>query len=219
MRGRVDVRYDDALRGADLDLVDRFAQAVARRRHEGRVERARNRQRHEPLAAQLFCDTTGLGDSVGVSGDDNLARCVVVGDPHVAAGAQAGRVDLIVLEPEHRSHSAGSVLGRDLHGLAALGDEAHRVREIEGAGRGQRAVLAEAVPGVGRGFTTDSTDRVEHHHAQHEGGELGIAGLFELVGIGVQQQGLDVATRGVGCFGDKFPRRVIVPGCAHRRLL
>ena len=72
---------------------------------------------------------------VGVAGDHDLAGRVEVGDPHVAAGAAAGDLDVVVVEAEDGGHRAGAVLGGGLHGLAPLGDEADAVVEVERARR------------------------------------------------------------------------------------
>ena len=186
MRRRVDVGDDDALRRTELDLVDGLAEPISGRRHERCVERSRHGQRHELLRAELFGDSTGLGYGVGVAGDDHLAGSVVVRDPDVAGDAGARLFDFFVVEAEYGGHGAGALFGRDLHGFAAFGDQAHGVGEIECPRCGESAVLAEAVAGMSRRLAADPTDRVEHHHAQHERGELGIARLLELVGIGLQ---------------------------------
>ena len=43
------------------------------------------------------------------------------------------------------------------------------------------------------GLDAEALDRVEDHQAGHERGELGVARVLELVGVGVEQQPGDVA--------------------------
>ena len=58
---------------------------------------------------------------------------VEVGDPHVAVGAAAGDLDLVVVEAEHRGHRAGVLDAGLVHRLGPLDDEAHAVVEAERA--------------------------------------------------------------------------------------
>ena len=128
-----------------------------------------------------------------VAGDDDLARGVVVGHPHLAFGPLAGGLDGVVVGAQHRRHGAGVLLGGVVHGLAPLGDEAQALLEAERAAGGQGGVLAQAVAGAQRGLDADALDGVEDDEAEDEGRQLGVGGGGELVLVGVEQQTADVA--------------------------
>ncbi len=93
--------------------------------------------------------------------------------------------------------------------------EADTVVEAERAGRRERGVLAEAVAGAEARVDADPADRVEHHQARHEGGQLGVAGVLQLVGVGVAEQRRDVAAGDVARLVDELPTLVILPGATH----
>ena len=57
----------------------------------------------------------------------------------------------------------------------------------------ERGVLAEAVAGAEARLDAEPLDGVEDHQARDERGELGVAGVLQLVGVGVEQQAGDVA--------------------------
>ena len=89
----------------------------------------------------------------------------------------------------------------------------------EGAGGGERGVLAEAVAGAEARLDAETLDRVEHHQARHERGELGVAGVAEFLRIGVAQQLGDVASGHVARLVDQLPALVIAPRQTHARSL
>ena len=97
--------------------------------HERRVERARHLQRHDLLGAELLGHDAGGGDALRRTGDHDLAGCVEVGDPHVAVGAAAGDLDLVVVEAEHRGHRAGVLDAGLVHRIGALAHQAHALVE------------------------------------------------------------------------------------------
>ena len=113
---------------------------------------------------------------------------VVVGDPDVLVGAAAGDVDLVVVEAEHGGHRPRLGQPGLVHGVGPGDDEAHAVVEAERAGGGQGGVLAEAVAGAEAGLDAEALDGVEHHQAGDERGQLGVAGVAQLLGVGVEQQ-------------------------------
>ena len=160
-------------------LGDRQPQLVAGRRHERGVERARHRQRHHLLGAELLGVDGGGGDALRRPGDDDLAGGVVVGHPHVGVGAPAGDVDLVVVEAEHGGHRPRLGQPGLVHGVGAGDHEAHAVVEAERAGGGQRGVLAQAVPGAEAGLDAEALDGVEDHQAGDERGQLGVAGVAQ----------------------------------------
>ena len=154
-------------------------------------------------------------DTARRPGDHDLARSVVVGHPDVVVGTPACDVDLVVVEAEHGGHRAGLCQAGVVHRRAALAHEPDPVVEAERAGGGERGVLAEAVAGAVAGFDAETLDRVEHHQARHERRQLGIAGVLEFVGVGVAEQGADVAAGDVAGLVDQFPALVIAPGQPH----
>ncbi len=131
----------------------------------------------------------------------------------------AGDVDLLVVEAEHGGHGAFAFVGGGLHGIAPLTDEADPVGEIERTGGGQRRVLAKGVTGVTGRRDAEPFDGVQHDQAEHERRHLGVAGLAEFLGFGMQEQCGDIPLGGLGRLGDELPRRVVDPRFAHARLL
>ena len=112
----VDVGDDRDLGVADVGDGDRFAQAVAGRRHVRRVERARHRQRHHPLGAELLgVQADAASTPIARPGDHDLSGRVEVGDPDLLVGAPARDLDLIVVEAEHRGHRAGMLEAGFVH--------------------------------------------------------------------------------------------------------
>ena len=87
------------------------------------------------------------------------------------------------------------------------------------ADRGEGAVLAEAVAGGAGAAHAEAGDGVVHDEAEDVGGELRVLGALELLGVGVEEQGGDVAAAGLGGGGDDGPGRVVGPGAAHPGLL
>ncbi len=81
------------------------------------------------LAPSSLACTLACGDPFGRAGDHDLAGSVEVGDPHVAVGAAAGDLDLVVVEPEHGGHRAGLVGAGVVHRLGALDDQPHALVE------------------------------------------------------------------------------------------
>ena len=77
-------------------------------------------------------------------------------------------------------------MGRYLHGLATFHHEGNGVGEVQRARGSEGAVLTQAVPGMTGGIDAQALDGVQDHHAGHEGGQLGVVGLAELVSIGSQ---------------------------------
>ncbi len=217
--GGVDVGDHRDGRCPDVDLGECLAQSVACRGHERGVEGATHRQGHGPLRPELLGDLAGGGHCVRRAGDDDLAGGVVVGDPHVAVDPCACGADEIVVEPEHGGHGAVLLVGGDLHGLAPFGDEADGVLEREGARRAQGAVLAERVSGCEARRQAGALDGVEDDHAEYERGELAVAGVLQLVGVGAEQQIGHVAAAGVGGLLDQLPGLVGDPGVAHSLFL
>ena len=106
-----------------------------------------------------------------------------------------------------------------VHRVGPFADQAHSFVEAESAGCREGGVLAEAVAGAVAGFEAQSLGGVEHDQAGHEGGELGVAGVLQLVGVGVEEEAGDVAFGDLGCLVDELPALVFGPGAAHARPL
>ena len=148
----------------------------------------------------------GLGDGVGVAGDHDLPGAVEVGHPHVAvARAQASATT-----SSSTPRTAAMVPGRASAAacMAAPRSVTRRTpsSSAQGAGGGQGGVLAEAVAGGDGAAHAEGADRVEHDEAQDEGGQLGVLGAAQLVGVGVEEQRGDVASAGLGGVGRRGPR-------------
>jgi hypothetical protein len=102
-----------------------------------------------------------------------------------------------------------------VHGLGALHHQAHALVEGERAGGRERRVLAEAVARAHRRLDAEPLDRVEHHEAQHERGQLRVAGVLQLVGVGVEQEALDITPGDLAGLAHQLPGVVLRPGAPH----
>jgi hypothetical protein len=133
----------------------------------------------------------------------------------IAVGPAAGDLDVLVVEAEHRGHRAGVVQARFVHRLGPLGHQPDAVVVGERAAGRERGVLAEAVASAEAGLDAEPLHRVEDHEAGDERAELRVAGVLQLLGVGVEQQSGDVALGvGRGLF-DQLPALVIRPRSAH----
>ena len=157
----------------------------------------------------------GRGHAVGGAGDDDLPGGVEVGDPDLVVGEVAGHLDLVVVEPEDGGHGARSFETGVVHGVGAGADEGDALREAEGAGGGEGGVLAEGVPRVDVGVDPEPFDGVEDHQARDEGGELGVPGVAEFVGVGVEEESADVPAGDLAGLADEVPAVVVDPGATH----
>ena len=171
------------------------------------------------LAPSSLAWAAAASTPVGRAGDHDLARGVEVGDPDVGVGAAAGDLDLVVVEAEDGGHRAGLGVARVVHGGGAGGDETDAVVEAEGAGGGQGGVLAEAVAGAEARLDAEPLDGVEDHQTRHERGELGVARVAQLLGVGVAQQLGDVTARHLARLVDELPALVLAPRQTHARPL
>ena len=115
--------------------------------HQRRVEGAADVEGGDPPHADLLRAGDAGFETLGGAGDDDLAGCVVVGDP-AAVGRRGARVlGLLERGAEQRGHPAGVRVGRGLGELGAPGREAHAVLDGEDAGGDERGDLAERVAG------------------------------------------------------------------------
>ena len=190
----VDVGDDGHLGSRIVDLGDRLAQPVAGRRHERRVERAADRaaasssSRPSSLAIAPAASTAS-GDPAMTTWPGALKFATHTSPP----ARRARRLDVVVVEAEDRGHRAGA-------SSAATCIASPRSATIRTPSSNDSApVAASAVysprlwPARPAGLDPEALDRVEHDEAEHERGELRVAGLLELVGVGVEQEVLDVA--------------------------
>ena len=215
----VDVGVDGDVGVPQVDGGDRLAEPLASCPHERRVEGAADRHRHHLLRSEGSGRVGGIVDRLGAPGDDDLSGGVVVGDPHVAVDAGAGDLDVVVVEAEDGGHRAGSLRRGGAHRRAAFGDEVEALLERQGPAGHEGGVLAEAVPCRRGGLDAHALDGVEHDQAGHEGGQLGVVGGSQLLGVGVEQQPGDIASQDRRGFVHELPGRVLLPCVAHGRLL
>ena len=183
--------------------------------HQGRVEGARDLDRHHPLGPQALGELAGHGDRLGRARDHDLSGRVVVGHPDVALGAHARGLGVVVGDAQQRGHRPRRLLAGAGHGLAPRDHEPDPVLEAEGAAGDERGVLAQAVAGAGGRREADPLDRVEHDQAEHGGGQLGVLGLGQLLDRGVEQEVRQVAVGGGRRLLDHLPRGVIDPRLTH----
>ena len=171
------------------------------------------------LAPSSLATLPAAATPSGGPGDDDLPGCVEVGHPDVAVGPSAGDLDQVVVEAQHRGHRARVVEAGLVHRVGTLAHQPHSVFEAECAGGRERRVLAEAVSGAVARLDAEPLDRVEHHQARHERRQLSVAGVAELLRVGVQQQAGDIALGIRRRFLDELPALVIDPGAPHARPL
>ncbi len=183
----IDVGHHRDARRRETQLGEGASQRLARRRHDRRVERVADVERHraETRGAESLDRQV---DGVRAAADDRLLAAVQVGDHHVAADRRQDPLDLG--ERRHDRRHAAVVGHRDVGHLAAAG--AHRLQRVgerQPAGGDQRAVLAEAVA---------------HHHVGHHAvgreqpGERGVDGQHRRLRDGGPAQVLFGARHGGG---------------------
>ena len=215
----VDVGDDRHVGVARLGCRDCRPQAITRRGHERSMEGARHRQRHHALRAEFFRVTAGLLDAARRARNHHLPWRIEVGDPHLVVGAPARNFNEIVVEAEHRRHRTWRLETCLVHCVTTFEHEAHTVVIAECTVGGEGGVLAEAVARAETWFDAETFDCVEHHEAAHKRGELGVAGVFQRVGISIEQESADVAAGDCRCFIDEFPTFVTDPRTTHARSL
>ncbi len=70
-------------------------------------------------------------------------------------------------------------------------------------------------PAQAAGVEPDALDGVEHHQAEHGGGELRVLGLGQLLDGGPEEQLGQIPVRCGRSLLDDFPRRMVDPGLTH----
>ena len=90
---------------------------------------------------------------------------------------------------------------------------------VERPDGGEGGVLAEAVAGGHAAAHAEGPHGVVDDQAQDVGGELGVLGAAQLVRVGIEEQGGDVAAAGLRGLGHEGPRGVVDPGSTHAGLL
>ena len=189
---------------AEAGRAEGRIQPVLGGRHQWGVEGAPHRQGHHPFGPELLGPASGLFHAGGGAGDHDLAGRVVVGHPR-PVDPFAGGGHAVGLEAEHRRHRPRPGLGGVLHGLAPLGHQAGALVVRYGAGGDQGGVLTEAVAGHGghvRPVEAAAAGGVENDQAEGEGGDLGVPRGPKGVGVGVEEQGPDVAPTDLAEGGD-----------------
>ncbi len=159
------------------------------------------------------------GDPFGSAADDHLARGVVVGHPDLVLGPLAGGLGIVVTDAEEGRHRARALVGGRLHGLAPFDHQTGPIAEGDGPRGDEGGVLAQAVAGAGGGNEAEAFDGVEDHQTHHQGGQLGVARGRQLLHVGVEEQGGEVAIGDLGGLGGHLPGGMIDPGPAHARPL
>ena len=148
-----------------------------------------HRQQHGALGAFGLCDLDGAIDRGLVAGDDHLPAAIVVGGlAHLALGRfGCHRHRRLIVEAEQRGHRAGADRHGLLHRKPARAQQPRGIAEAETAGRGQRRIFAERMPGHEGGILAHRETGLALQHPQggdrdrHQG-RLGVFG--ELQGFG-----------------------------------
>src|SRR5687767_8416973 len=174
----VDIRDDRVAQRRERRSGDRLAQLRRHGSHRRGVKRRRNAQREHALGAGAF-QRGGRGvERRERTGDDDLARRVVVRDdePRVRDGA----LDSVGVQPDDRGHAARGICR--LHELTAPADEARRIGERERPRGDECTELAERVSEAERvvgGKARLERDAQRGDRGDEDGG-LGVRGLIEL---------------------------------------
>jgi len=184
----VDVGDDAHLGREERHLGQGLAEVGARSPHQGSVERPGDLNRQHTLRSQRPGELAGQGHGVGSAGDDDLARRVVVGHPHVALRPHASGFGVVVSDAEQGGHRSRRLLPGASHGLAPSDDEPDPVLEAEGTAGHERGVLTEAVAGARSRCETDPFDRVEDDETEDGGGQLRVLGLGQLLNRRFQEE-------------------------------
>ena len=195
------------------------AEPVAGACHERSVKRAPDRHREHSLGAQLLRNRAELGQRLGSSRDDHLARSIEIRYPRVAVDAPACHLDGFVVETEDRDHRPRRELRSLLHRGAALLDQAQPVLEIERTCSNEGCVLAKTVTGRSRRLDTYPLGCVEHDEALHERGDLGVVGTGQSFLVGFEEEMGQIPPCDLRGEGDELERRMVNPGGAHARSL
>ena len=74
-----------------------------------------------------------------------------------------------------------------MHGVATLHYQSDTVIEPQGAVGGESGVLAEAVSSANARLDAQALDGVQHHQTADKRGELGVAGVFQFLSVGIEQ--------------------------------
>ncbi len=153
------------------------------------MERRGHGERDGTHGALALGDLAGPLDGGGVAGDDHLAGRIVVGDVADLAlsglGGDGG--DLVEVEAEDRRHGTGADRGGRLHGGAAQAQQPGGVGDGDGAGGGQRRILAQRMAGDEGGVALQVEPGLGLQHAQRR--ERG--GHQRRLGVGGERQRLD----------------------------
>ena len=173
MRQSVHVLIHGANGRLKLSLVDGLFEFLLCRQHQGRMERAAHGQHKGTLRAGLFQLGASSVDGFFRTGDDELARAVVVGRHYHARLFAHGGADffnLLVGQGDYGSHTAGVLLAGLLHGERTLRHEAQTILETQAAGGGERGEFAERMTCHHVGLESVAEAECAHHAVQEHSG-------------------------------------------------
>ncbi|CAB4881809.1 unannotated protein [freshwater metagenome] len=102
-----------------------------------------------------------------------------------------------------------------MHRVGPFADQADPVLETQRTGCRQRGVLAEAVARAETWLEPEALHGIEHHQARHERHQLGVAGVLQFIGIGIEHEPCDVTPGDGRSLVNQFPALVIHPGATH----
>ena len=191
---RGDGRHERGHRLAEADLVDRGSQPLCCAGDERRMERAGDAKLDRPARAFFLGSRTALVHRLALTGDDELARAVVVRRPHAADPAAQALHDVVV-EPQDRRHRARVLARRLGHREAPLANERDRLGDADRRGRRQSGELADRVADHIVGLDASRLQRGEHGEAGGDERGLLDVRLDELVELGVEAESAQVEPR------------------------
>ena len=137
------------------------------------MERAAHGQHKGTFRAGLFQLGAGCVDGIFCTGDNELARAVVVGGNHHArlfAHGSADFFNLLVGQGYYGSHAAGVLLAGLLHGERTLRHKAQAVLETQAAGGGECGEFAERMTCHHVGLESVAEAECAHHAVQEHSG-------------------------------------------------
>ena len=176
------------------------------------MERAAHGQHKGTLRAGLFQLGAGCVDGFFRTGDDELARAVVVGGNHHArlfAHGSADFFNLLVGQSDNGRHAAGVLLAGLLHGERTLRHEAQTVFKTQAASGGERRELAERMTCHHVGLESVAEAECAHHAVQEHSG-LRHLRLFQFLVSALEHDVRDAETEDFVClFKILFGYRVL----------
>ncbi len=161
------------------------------------MERGRDRQQDAALRSLLGGDGHRTLDRFRMAGNHDLARRIVIGGgadhPSLLRRLRGNLLRLRQVEAEQGGHCADPDRHRLLHRLAAQLQEARGITERQAARRGERRILAEAVPRDkaclgGKGPFAFGLQHLQHGLADRHQGRLGVLGQGQIALMTLEHQ-------------------------------